>query len=164
MILAQVALEPTITGALVSAFGGIIVALLGLLAEGMRRNHNALRAVKKDTRASREQIQNSHSTNLRDDIDGLIEKVESVADAASQLVEGHGRLMRGQDLLSTHVNQLRDEQHQSRVDQAQERAERLAADVRIDQHIATVAITAAQVAEALRSRERHLDHNPEHNL
>lgn len=142
--------DPTVQVALVAGFASIVVALLGLLAEGMRRNHNALRAVKRDTRGTREQVENSHATNLRDDIDVLIDKVEKVADAAGHLLEGqrqHGR-----------------ELGHLRKDAQQERQERLAADERIDRHIATVAVTAAQVAEALARRESHLDHNPDHNL
>lgn len=150
-------IDPTVQVSMIAAFASVIVALLGLLAEGMRRNHNALRAVKKDTRGTREQVENAHSTNLRDDIDTLMEKIEKVAEVANTLVEG-------QHQITIRVNQLRDDQHASRVDQAQERQERLAADQRIDQHIAAVAINSAQVAEALRKRESHLDHNPNHNL
>lgn len=151
------ALDPTVQAAGVVAFGSIIVALLGLLAEGMRRNHNALRAVKKDTRGTREQVENSHSTNLRDDIDTLTGLVERVADRTERLVEG-------QVALKADVHQLRNEQHQSRVDAAQERQERLAADDRMDEHISIVRAKEDELARALRLRERALDNNPRHNI
>lgn len=136
-------LDPTVQAALVTSFGLIIVALLGLLAEAVRRTHNSLRSVKKDTRGTREQVENSHSTNLREDIDRLTSLVETSVD--------------GQRQLMNRIDQLHE-------DATLERRERLAADQRIDTHIATVAVTAAQVADALRLRERQLDHNPEHNL
>lgn len=139
--------DPTVQVSMIAAFASVIVALLGLLAEGMRRNHNALRAVKKDTRGTREQVENSHSTNLRDDIDVIVEKIERVAEIAEGLAEG-------QQNMTIRVNQLRDDQHASRVDAALERQERLAADDRIQEHIKSVAETAARVQTAL-ERQQH---------
>lgn len=136
-------IEPTVQVSMIAAFASVIVALLGLLAEGMRRNHNALRAVKKDTRGTREQVENSHSTNLRDDIDllaQLLEKQDTKSDAVLEAV--------------TYL----------RRDVQQEREERLEADKANRDHIRVVAETTARVAAALAEREKHLDGNPDHDM
>lgn len=144
------ALEPTVQISIIAAFASVIVALLGLLAEAMRRNHNAVRAIKKDTVNTKEQVANSHSTNLREDIDVITGLVEKVAVNTEKLRDGQANIV-------SRVSELRNDQHQSRVDAAQERVERQQADARIDAHITRVAITAAQVATALAIREKQED-------
>ena len=148
------AIDPSVQAAVVTTIGLIVVALLGLIAEGLRRNHVATRSIKKDTRASREQVQNDHSTNLRDDVDRILEVIEKVAATTDSLVDGQHRLGEGLRTATVRLDQLRADQTQSRVDQAQERQERLAADERIGHHIESVAATAVRVQAALEAQEK----------
>ncbi|MEU4155688.1 DUF2746 domain-containing protein [Actinoplanes sp. NPDC026670] len=65
------ALEAPVQAAIVTTFGTIAVALIGIILELLRRNHKKLGAVK-------DQVQNSHSTNLRDDIDVVIAELRGL--------------------------------------------------------------------------------------
>jgi hypothetical protein len=56
-----------------------LLSVIGIaVAEFMRRNHKALKEVRATTEASREQVQNSHSTNLRDDLDEVMQGVRAL--------------------------------------------------------------------------------------
>ncbi|WJN63041.1 tail needle protein [Streptomyces phage phiScoe3] len=119
-------MEPTVQVALVSTGGTIGVAMLGVFVELLRRNHKALSEVKENAQEARDQVANTHSTNLRDDLDRVHDDVREVLDVLRQ----HGSEIAG-----------------LRTDLRQERVERHALSERVDHHLATVAsATAATVA------------------
>lgn len=64
-------MDPIVQVALISA----LVTIVGMLAEGWRRQHKVLTETRDNSRETREQTKNSHSTNLRDDIDDLHDSV-----------------------------------------------------------------------------------------
>jgi uncharacterized membrane protein len=68
------ALETGVQSAVVTATGTIIVALVGVALELLRRSHQRLGEVK-------EQVQNSHGTNLRDDLDQVVATVSRIESA-----------------------------------------------------------------------------------
>ncbi|AXQ65223.1 DUF2746 domain-containing protein [Streptomyces phage Thestral] len=103
---------------LVTAGSTIGVALIGVLVELARRQHNALSAVAEDVSVARDHVANTHTTNLRDDIDSLMHRIDRVIDAQ----EVHGR----------ELTALRE-------DIAHERRERLAVAERLDDHMAATA-------------------------
>ncbi|MGM9381124.1 DUF2746 domain-containing protein [Streptomyces antibioticus] len=103
---------------LVTAGSTIGVALIGVLVELARRQHNALSAVAEDVSVARDHVANTHTTNLRDDIDSLMHRIDRVIDAQ----EVHGR----------ELSALRE-------DIAHERRERLAVAERLDDHMAATA-------------------------
>lgn len=84
-------------------FVAAIAALAGILIELIRRH----KMVAEDIAATREQVQNSHSTNLRDDIDQLHDTVRLVLSSTESL----------------------------RAELAQERRERMAVSNRLDTHL-----------------------------
>jgi hypothetical protein len=108
------AMEPTVQVALVSTGGTILVTLIGVCVEFMRRQHKALTEVRDNTQEARDQVANSHSTNLRDDMDRLHDDVREVLDVLRQ----HGSEIGG-----------------LRADLRQERVERLAVSERLDNHL-----------------------------
>jgi len=68
------------SGVAVAFISGVLAIIGGAVAEFMRRNHNALKEVRATSEAAREQVQNSHSTNLRDDLDEVIQGVRTLLD------------------------------------------------------------------------------------
>ncbi|QMP84472.1 protein of unknown function DUF2746 [Streptomyces phage Endor1] len=108
------AMEPTVQVALVSTGGTILVTLIGVVVEMLRRNHKALTEVQENAQIARDQVANSHSTNLRDDMDRLHDDVREVLDVLRQ----HGKEIGG-----------------LREDLRQERVERLAVSDRLDHHL-----------------------------
>ncbi|QAY15848.1 hypothetical protein SEA_TINABELCHER_25 [Streptomyces phage TinaBelcher] len=109
------ALDPAVQVSLVTAGSTIGVALIGVLVELARRQHNALSAVAEDVQVARDHVANTHTTNLRDDIDSLMHRIDRVIDAQ----EVHGRELAA-----------------LRQDIAHERRERLAVAERLDDHMA----------------------------
>ncbi|GAA0967377.1 DUF2746 domain-containing protein [Actinocorallia libanotica] len=101
------ALEPSAQGPLITAAGAVTVALTGVIVELLRRQKQTMSEV-------RDQVSNDHDTNLRDDLDRVIESLDRLLDGQHQ----HGRELRG----------LREEI-------AHERRERLAVAERLDDHI-----------------------------
>lgn len=62
------------------AFVGGILSIIGIaVAEFMRRQNKALKEVRADTAVAREQTANSHTTNLRDDIDRVLHGIDKLA-------------------------------------------------------------------------------------
>lgn len=108
------ALEPQVQAAAVTATGTISVALIGVLVEMLRRQHKKLSEVKDHAAAARDQVQNSHKTNLRDDVDRVLRGLEDV----KELIRTQGRDIAG----------LREEIRH-------ERAERLDVERRFDDHV-----------------------------
>lgn len=108
---------------LITTGGAVLIALL----EFMRRQHKAIGEVRETASITREQVQNSHTTNLRDDID---------------------RVLTGIDMLHENSRQHGYELGHLRRDLQQERIERQALSERVDAHLHTVATTAASSAAA----------------
>lgn len=71
------ALEAPVQVAVVTTAGTITVALIGTILEILRRSHKRLGAVK-------EQVQNAHPTNLRDDIDVVIAELRGLRSEVRQ--------------------------------------------------------------------------------
>lgn len=65
------ALEAAVQAAIVTAAGTVLVALIGIALELLRRNHKRLGRVQ-------EQVVNSHPTNLRDDIDQVLSELRGL--------------------------------------------------------------------------------------
>jgi hypothetical protein len=121
-----VTIDPSVQSALVTGIFGLMVACVGILAEAMRRHHRTLGEVRENTAAARHQVQNSHETNLRDDVDRVLSGLERV-------LEGQGR----HDLmLMSHGEQI----GQLASDLAMERRERMAVSDRLTSAIATHAL------------------------
>ncbi|MFF3249745.1 DUF2746 domain-containing protein [Actinacidiphila glaucinigra] len=112
------AMDPNVQVALVGAGGTVTVALIGIVAELLRRQAGALAEVREHAREARDQVSNTHSTNLRDDLDSVMSRIDRVIDAQ----EVHGRELAG-----------------LREDIAHERRERLAVAERLDDHLAAKA-------------------------
>ncbi|MFD7976710.1 DUF2746 domain-containing protein [Streptomyces sp. NPDC059071] len=109
------ALEPTVQVSLVTACGTVLVALIGIAAEFMRRQAKAINEVAGHAQEARDQVANTHSTNLRDDLDAVAYRIDRVL----ALQERH----------SEEISALRQ-------DIAHERRERLAVSERLDDHMA----------------------------
>ncbi|UFD97963.1 hypothetical protein PQC18_gp25 [Streptomyces phage Pablito] len=110
--------EPAANVALITTGGTVAVALIGALVELLRRQHNAIAEVRENAQEARDQVSNTHTTNLRDDLDDLHEDVREVLRVLTQ----H----------TTEIGGLRD-------DLRQERRERLAVSDRLDDHITSAA-------------------------
>lgn len=103
-------LDPTVqVAAVTGAFG-----LLTLLLEGLRRQNKKLGKVAEHSEAARHQVQNSHTTNLRDDVDRVLDRLDEV--------------LAGQTRHDKAIDGLR-------RDLGHEREERLAVSERLDHHI-----------------------------
>ncbi|AUG87210.1 hypothetical protein KGG77_gp58 [Streptomyces phage Omar] len=113
--MSALAMEPSVQVALVTAGGTVCVALVGVVIEMMRRQGNAISEVARDAREARDHVANTHDTNLRDDIDSLMYRLDRVIDAQ----ETHGRELAA-----------------LRQDIQHERRERLAVAERLDDHMA----------------------------
>lgn len=92
-----------------------MVALVGVVVELLRRQAKAISEVAGHALEARDQVANTHSTNLRDDLDAVMFRIDRV-------IDGQGRH-------ETALNNLRDEI-------AHERRERLAVAERLDDHMA----------------------------
>lgn len=67
-------MDPTVQVAVVSVVGGLALAGLGLINDRkIRRQSSRISDV-------HEQVANSHTTNLRDDLDRVIEGIETLVD------------------------------------------------------------------------------------
>jgi hypothetical protein len=108
------ALDSNVQVALVSAGGMVTAALVGVLVELVRRQGTALNEVREHAQEAREQVSNTHTTNLRDDLD--------------RVIEGLDRVLVGQ---AEHKRDMRE----LRAELAHERSERLAVSERLDTHI-----------------------------
>jgi len=109
------ALDSSVQVALITTGGTVGVALVGVLVELVRRQGNALADVAENVQVARDHVANTHTTNLRDDIDSLMYRIDRVMDAQ----ESHGRELAA-----------------LRADIAHERRERLAVAERLDDHVA----------------------------
>ncbi|MEU9795074.1 DUF2746 domain-containing protein [Streptomyces sparsogenes] len=112
------ALDPNVQVSLVTAGGTVTVALVGVVVELLRRQAGALREVREHAQEARDQVANTHTTNLRDDLDAVAERIDRVL----ALQEQH----------SADIAALR-------TDIAHERRERLAVAERLDDHVAASA-------------------------
>jgi L-serine deaminase len=107
-------LDPSVQVAIVSAGGMVTAALVGVLVELVRRQGTALAEVREHAQEAREQVSNTHSTNLRDDLD--------------RVISGLDQVLAGQAEHSRDIRELR-------AELSHERAERLAVAERLDTHI-----------------------------
>jgi hypothetical protein len=88
---------------------------VGIVIELLRRQANALNEVRAHTAEARDQVANTHDTNLRDDLDAVAYRIDRVL----ALQERHS-----EDIAAL------------RSDIAHERRERLAVAERLDDHMA----------------------------
>ncbi|SNS50603.1 Protein of unknown function [Actinacidiphila glaucinigra] len=102
---------------MVSAGGVVTAALVGVLVELVRRQGTAIAEVRENAQEARDQVSNTHATNLRDDLD--------------RVIAGLDRVLEGQAEHSRDIRELRKEL-------SHERAERLAVSERLDSHISSV--------------------------
>lgn len=112
------ALEPTVQVAAITAGGTVAVALVGVVVELLRRQSKAISTVAEHAAEARDQVANTHSTNLRDDLDAVAYRIDRVL----ELQERHS-----EDIAAL------------RQDIAHERRERLAVAERLDDHMAATA-------------------------
>lgn len=109
------ALDPTVQVSLISAAGAVVVALVGVVVELLRRQAGTLSEV-------RDQVANTHSTNLRDDLDSVMHRIDRVIDNQARhdhTLKQHGRAL---DAIREEI--------------AHERRERLSVEERLDDHMA----------------------------
>jgi hypothetical protein len=108
------AMDPSVQVAVVTTGGTVCVALVGVLIEMMRRQANAMSEVRENVQVARDHVANTHSTNLRDDLDAVMFRIDRVID--------------GQERHSEELTALRNEINH-------ERRERLTVAERLDDHI-----------------------------
>lgn len=111
----NLALDPSVQVSLVTAGGTVAVALVGVVIELLRRQANAINEVREHAAEARDQVANTHSTNLRDDLDAVAHRLD--------------RVLAGQEQHTQDIAALR-------ADIAHERRERLAVAERLDDHMA----------------------------
>lgn len=74
--------EPTVLVALIAVIGGVLTALVTLLVKWLERKLNligeATAVAATHAKQAKEQVANSHSTNLRDDMDRLHDDVRLI--------------------------------------------------------------------------------------
>ena len=75
-----IALDPTVQAAIVTGIFGFLVTVAGLVGKMLVRQRAELAEVREHAAAARYQVQNSHTTNLRDDLDKVIEGVQQLLD------------------------------------------------------------------------------------
>ncbi|EFL15317.1 DUF2746 domain-containing protein [Streptomyces sp. C] len=112
-------LDPNVQVALVSAGGVVSAAFMGVVIELVRRQGAALAEVREHTQEARDQVSNTHTTNLRDDLD--------------RVISGLDRVLEGQAEHSRDIRELR-------AELSHERVERLAVAERLDSHISSVSV------------------------
>lgn len=95
-----VELTPGVITLLVAGFTTVSAILVALI--------NKHDAVAKDIKITKEQVQNSHSTNLRDDIDGLHADVRlvlrSVETLREELYQERKERIKADDVLLKHID------------------------------------------------------------
>lgn len=115
-------LDPTVQVSIVGVLGPVALALVGIFAEYVRRKLNAVSdtviSAEDHAREAKEQVKNSHSTNLRDDLDALHDDVRE----ALRLLTEHGADLKRH---GSEIGGLR-------ADMRQERQERLHLSTRVD--------------------------------
>ena len=107
-------LEPTVQVAIITGLSGLLAALI----EALRRQGKALGEVRDHAENTRTQVENSHPTNLRDDVDQVLDRLDRVLDGQA----------RHDDALRQHGAEIGG----LRRDLSHERAERLAVADRLD--------------------------------
>ena len=108
---------------IIAGMSALLVALIGAIGEQTRRQSKVISEVMDHAMEARTQVQNSHKTNLRDDIDVL-------ADRLTELLAG--QLTIRADLSSVHR------------DMQQERSDRHALGERLDSHLSQIARSASK--------------------
>ena len=88
------ALDPSVQAAAITGACTVLVALVGVVVELLRRGHKALQAVREHAEVTRGEVQNAHRTNLRDDLDHLMRGVDQLLDGQqrhAELLREHAR-------------------------------------------------------------------------
>ena len=115
-------LDPTVQVALATGGFALLTTVVRILAEMLRRQGRAIGQVREDTAASRDQVENNHESNLRDDVDKVLARLALVLDGQ----ERHGVL------LNNHAADIAGLREEIRL----ERRERLSVEDRLDTHLA----------------------------
>lgn len=93
--------------ALITGLGLILAAAVGGIMDQVRRNRASLTSLAESAHATREQVQNSHSTNLRDDIDGIHSDVRLILASLErlnvELAAERAARIKGDDALAEHL-------------------------------------------------------------
>lgn len=116
----NLALDSPTSTALITTGGTVLVALIGLVPL-LRRWNGAINEVRENAAEARSQVANTHSTNLRDDIDRMHDDVRAALAALER---------QGQD-----IAQLRRDAQELREELQTERTERMAVAQRLDHHL-----------------------------
>jgi len=131
-------------------------AMTWLMQRGTRRQVTATQAQVAQTNASvgviREQVQNTHTTNLRDELDGLVTQFGRVESAISDLTDGQAAMRDDIGGVHSEIRDVRRDVVGIRTDARRDR--RALADQRtaLDEHLAEVpglveqAVTRAETA------------------
>lgn len=93
--------EPAVLVALITTLGTVLVALIAILADWARKR---LDVIEHHAEASREQVQNSHTTNLREDIDRIHDDVRAVLGMSERNTEAIASL--ASDLRQERIERL----------------------------------------------------------
>lgn len=67
---------PEVINSIVVAVQAVTVGLFALLGKWIAKTNRTTESLRKDTKATREQVQNTHTTNLRDDMDAKHEELK----------------------------------------------------------------------------------------
>ncbi len=119
-------MDPEVQVAMISAGVAVFLALFG---EGWRRQHKAITETRDNSRVVKEQTQNSHDTNLRDDIDDVRDSVREVhhqfTNAMLVIQAGQQRLSEAAALSQANQSVQMEALEGIREDQRLERQERI---------------------------------------
>lgn len=111
-------LDPAVQVAAITGAFGLLAALVGVLAEALRRQGKAIDEVRDHAHTVVNEVSNDHRTNLRDDVD--------------RVLDGLRRVLDGQARHDTALRQHGAEIGGLRRELGQERVERLAVAERVD--------------------------------
>lgn len=75
--------EPVLVAFITSGFG-LVGVLAGYIVPALLKQNKAMKIVQADSAAAREQVQNSHGTNLRDDLDKALAGIAMVLEGQRQ--------------------------------------------------------------------------------
>lgn len=103
---------------LVTALTSLLIAAGGLWVP-VRKLFRGLGELREDARRTRHQTENSHGTNLRDDLDGMASKIDRMTDTLTHLDERDRKRQDTDVAIYTRLGQLahQDELLHRRIDQ-----------------------------------------------
>ena len=118
--------------ALISVIGTLGIAGFGFLGVRANQTRGHARAAEKDSALAREQVQNSHPINLRDELDTRHNQLVDILTSHTQAIEANSAMSKG---IQRDVGRLADADQELTRQAREDRA-------RLNQHI-DAAITAA---------------------